>query len=153
MCRAAEKLRGQKSAAGSVHVFLRTSEFKLDQPYYCNAVTIPLPTPTDDSRRLVNVALWVLKKIYQPGFNYSKAGVMLGEIVPLEGVQTDLFSQVQSDPKSDKLMATMDSINKKWGRSAIKVVSEGFAKPWAMRQTNKSPCWTTKWEDLPIIYD
>ncbi|MDO9233596.1 MAG: Y-family DNA polymerase [Methylotenera sp.] len=153
MCRAAEKLRSQKSAAGSVHVFLRTSEFKPDQPYYSNAVTIPLPTPTDDSRRLVNVALWALKKIYRPGFNYSKAGVMLGEIVPLDGVQTDLFSQVQSNPKSDQLMAAMDAINKKWGRSAIKVASEGFAKPWAMRQENKSPCWTTKWEDLPVIYD
>jgi len=153
MCRAAEKLRSQKSAAGSVHVFLRTSEFKPDQPYYSNAVTIPLPTATDDSRRLVNVALWALKKIYRPGFNYSKAGVMLGEIVPLEGVQTDLFSQAQSNPKSDKLMAAMDAINKKWGRSAIKVASEGFAKPWAMRQSNKSPCWTTKWKDLPVIED
>ncbi|MDP2153886.1 MAG: Y-family DNA polymerase [Methylotenera sp.] len=153
MCRAAEKLRGQKSAAGSVHVFLRTSEFKPDQPYYSNAVTIPLPTPTDDSRRLLIVALWALKKIYRPGFNYAKAGIMLGEIVPLEGVQTDLFSQVQSDPKSDKLMAAMDAINKKWGRSAIKVASEGFAKPWAMRQANKSPCWTTKWEELPVIED
>lgn len=50
-------------------------------------------------------------------------------------------------------MATMDSINKKWGRSAIKVASEGFVKPWAMRQANKSPCWTTKWKDLPVIED
>lgn len=78
---------------------------------------------------------------------------MLGELVPIEGVQTDLFSQGQSDPKSDKVMATMDAINQRWGRSTIKLASEGKARPWAMRQANKSPCWTTKWDELPIIFD
>lgn len=47
----------------------------------------------------------------------------------------------------------MDAINKKWGRSSIKVASEEFGKPWAMRQANKSPNYTTSWEYLPIIYD
>lgn len=153
MSRAAEKLRNQQSSAGSVHVFIQTSRFKLDQPSYAKPITIPLPTPTDDTRRLVAVALWALKKIYLPGFNYTKAGVMLGELVPAEGVQTDLFSQVQVSPKSDKVMETMDAINRKWGRSTVKLASEGRAKAWATRVENRSPCWTTKWEDLPIIYD
>ena len=112
-----------------------------------------MPIATDDTRRLVTVALWGLKKIFLPGFKYAKAGIMLGEIVPLAGVQTDLFSQVQTNAVSDKIMATMDAINGKWGRSTIKLASEGMKKPWKMRSNNKSPSWTTKWDELPRIYD
>lgn len=150
MSRAAEKLRRQQSFAGSVHVYIRTSPFKPDDPFYSNGMTIPLPTPTDDSRQLVNIALWVLKQIYKPNYNYAKAGVMLSELVPAEGVQTDLFSQIQVNPKSSTLMNTMDSINRKMGKESIKLASEGFKRPWKMRQENKSPAYTTRWSDLPV---
>lgn len=147
MSRAAEKLRRQNGFAGSVYVYIRTSPFKPDDPFYSNGMTVPLPSPTDDSRQLVSVALWVLKQLYKPNFNYAKAGVMLGELVPAEGVQTDLFSMMQQTPKSNKLMLTMDSINRKMGKESIKLASEGFKRPWKMKQENKSPCFTTKWSD------
>lgn len=146
--RAAEKLRKQQSFAGSVYVYIRTSPFKENDPFYSNGLTIPMPTPTDDSRQMVNVALWGLKRIYKPNFNYAKAGVMLSELVPAEGVQSDLFSIVQTSHKSEKLMMTMDSINKKMGKESIKLASEGFKRPWKMKQENKSPSYTTKWDEL-----
>lgn len=148
--RAAEKLRRQQSFAGSVYVYIRTSPFKPDDPFYSNGMTIPLPSPTDDTRQLVNVALWVLKQIYRPNYNYAKAGVMLSELVPAQGVQTDLFSQVQANPKSSALMSTMDSINQKLGRETIKLASEGFRRPWKMKQGNKSPGYTTNWAEVPV---
>jgi len=151
MSRAAEKLRKQHSFAGSVYVYIRTSPFKPDDPFYSNGMTVPLPTATDDTRQLVNVALWILKQLYKPNFNYAKAGVMLGELVPAQGIQTDLFSQVQVSPKSNKLMLAMDSINKKMGKESIKLASEGFKRPWKMKQENKSPCYTTDWEGLVKI--
>ena len=151
MSRAAEKLRKQQYYAGSVYVFIRTSEFKPEFPYYSNGMTISMPSPTDDTRQLVNVVLWGLKQIYKPNFNYAKAGVMLSELVPSEGVQTDLFSQVQVSPKSKALMAAMDKINRKMGKESVKLASEGFKRPWKMKQENKSPCYTTKWEDIPIV--
>lgn len=151
MSRAAEKLRKQQSYAGSVYVFIRTSEFKPDQPYYSNGMTIPMPTPTDDTRQLANVALWGLKQLYQPNFKYAKAGVMLSELVPAVGLQTDLFSQVQVSPKSKALMAAMDKINRKMGNESIKLASEGFTRPWKMKQENKSPSYTTKWEEIPSV--
>ncbi len=150
MSRAAEKLRRQQSFSGSVHVYIRTSPFKPDDPFYSNGMTIPLPTPTDDSRQLVNIALWILKQIYKPNYNYAKAGVMLSELVPAQGVQTDLFSQIQANPKSTQLMHTIDSINHRLGKESIKLASEGFKRPWKMRQENKSPAYTTRWSDLPI---
>lgn len=147
MSRAAEKLRKQQSFAGSVYVYIRTSPFKPDEPFYSNGLTIPLPSPTNDTRQLVNVVLWGLKQIYKPNYHYAKAGVMLGEIVPEEGVQADLFSQLQTSPKSSALMSAMDSINRKMGKESIKLASEGFKRPWKMKQGNKSPSYTTKWED------
>lgn len=146
--RAAQKLRKQHSFTGSVYVYIRTSPFKENDSFYSNGLTIPMPTPTDDTRQLVNVALWGLKRIYKPNFNYAKAGVMLSELVPAEGVQSDLFSTAQTSPKSEKLMVTMDAINKKMGKESIKLASEGFKRPWKMKQESKSPSFTTRWEDL-----
>jgi DNA polymerase V len=151
MSSAAEKLRKQHSYAGSVHVNIRTSPFKPDDPFYSNGITIPVPSPTDDTRRLVNIALWGLKQIYKPNYNYAKAGVMLSEIVSIDGVQTDLFSTSQPSPKSSALMSAMDNINRKMGKESIKLASEGFSRPWKMKQGNKSPSYTTKWEDVPRI--
>ena len=43
-----------------------------------------------------DAALWLLKKMYQPEVYYQKAGVMLSELVPHEGQQTDLFAYSSS---------------------------------------------------------
>lgn len=146
--RAAEKLRKQNSFAGSIYVYIRTSPFKKEQPFYSNGLTIPLPSPSDDTRLLVNAALWGLKQLFKRNYNYAKAGIMLSELVEAEGIQADLFSQVQTSPKSSKLMGVLDGINKKMGKESIKLASEGFNRPWKMKQGNKSPCYTTKWNDL-----
>ena len=110
-------------------------------------MTLCLPSPTDDTRLLVNAVLWGLKQLYKPNYNYAKAGVMLSELVAAQGVQTDLFGYSAS-PKSNALMSTMDSINKKMGKEAIKLASEGFARPWKMKQGNKSPSYTSHWDEI-----
>jgi DNA polymerase V len=76
---------------------------------------------------------------------------MLGELVPVQGVPTDLFSQTQIKPQSTLLMSTMDSINRKMGKDSIKLASEGFRRAWKMKQENKTPSYTTSWSDLPVI--
>lgn len=157
MSRAAEKLRKQNSYAGSVYAFIRTSPFKTEDTFYSNGMTVSLPAPTDDTRQLVKVALWILKQIYKPHHAYVKAGVMLGEIVPIAGVQQDLFatattnSVTESNPtqaKSTRLMHAIDSINQKMGKESIKLASEGFKRPWKMKQNNKSRSYTTDWDGL-----
>ena len=148
--RAAEKLRKQHSYAGALYIFIRTSPFKPNEPFYSNGLTVALPSPTDDTRTLVSVALWSLNRLYRAGYNYQKAGVMLSELVPAEGCQTDLFTNSASPIKSKKLMTVMDNINKKMGKESIKVASEGFKCPWKMKQENKSPSYTTNWDELLV---
>jgi len=150
MSRAAEKLRSQHSLANIVQVYIRTSPFKLDEAQYGNGMTISLPAPTDDTRQLVKVALWALKRLYKPNFNYAKAGVCLSDIIPRASAQFDLFASEQSDSRSTSLMSAMDCINAKMGRESIKLASEGFARPWKMKQGNKSPNYTTHWDQIPI---
>ena len=146
--RAAEKLRRQQSVAGSVYVYIRTSPFKPDEPYYSKGMAVSLPSPASDTRQLANAALWALQQLYKPGYNYAKAGVMLSELRPISHLQMDMFSKTAISAKSIELMKAMDSINRKIGKDAIKLASEGFNKPWKMRQENKSPSYTTDWQHI-----
>ncbi|MEI6166302.1 MAG: Y-family DNA polymerase [bacterium] len=146
--RAAEKLRRQKSYAGSLQVSIRTSPFNPAIPYYGNSITLSLPTPTDDTLQLTKVALWGLARIYRPGFRYQKAGVMLSELVPPSAVQPDLFAG-RTDSRSRVLMGVLDGVNRKLGRGTLHSAREGFTQPWKMKQDHKSPGYTTRWDELP----
>ncbi len=149
--RAAEKLRRQRSYAGAVYVTIRTSPFNEKESYYTNSLTIPLATQTDNTVLLTKIALWGLQKIYRCGYKYQKAGVMLSELVSANHRQSDLFSQAPADTKSDNLMNVMDQINARMGKSTLKLASEGFRQPWKMKQGNRSPGYTTKWNELVCV--
>ena len=149
--RAAEKLRRQQSFAGTVHISIRTSPFNEKEPYYANSMTIALPRQTDDTRLLTKVALWGLRRIYRRGYKYQKAGVMLSELVSRQYRQIDLFGSVETDTRASQLMRVMDQINARMGRGTLKLASEGFKQPWKMKQGNKSPNYTTCWDELICV--
>ncbi len=92
MASAAEKLRRQDCLAGAVQVYIRTNIFKPDIPQYQQAVTLPLPAPTDDTRVLTRWAFRILKRICRPGYAYHKAGIMLLDLVPIGQCQPSLLS-------------------------------------------------------------
>lgn len=146
--RAAVKLRQQNSLAGMIYVMIRTSPFRTDDAFYHNQLLVALPYATDDTRLLVKYALAALKEIYQPGFNYAKAGMMLTQLMPRQAQQQNLFSPYRSSAKQDSLMTTLDAINQRMGKSTMRLASEGFHSPWKMKQDNKSPSYTTDWQQL-----
>ena len=141
--RAAEKARAQHTHANSISVFIQTSPFA-QLPYYGGSLTIALPSPTKDTRLLVKTALWIVKRLYKPGYVYQKAGVLLNDLVPDEGRQADLFFDASeaNHAQSAKLMAVLDAINQRYGRQTLKLGSEGFKAPWKMKQNFKSPGYT-----------
>ena len=81
----------------------------------------------DDTRQLVKIALWALKHLYKRDYNYAKAGVSLGDLMPRTSAQFDMFASGQSISRTTSLMSTIDRINSKMGRESIKLPSEGFA--------------------------
>lgn len=148
--RAAEKLRRQKCCAGCLQVSIRTSPFNPLTPYYGNSVTLSLPVPTDDTIQLIKAALWGLARIYRAGYRYQKAGVMLSGLVPPGEVQSELFA-VRTESRSKVVMGLLDGVNRKLGRGTLHSAREGFSKAWKMKQDHKSPCYTTCWDELPVV--
>ncbi|MBT9519290.1 MAG: DUF4113 domain-containing protein, partial [Dechloromonas sp.] len=152
IARAAEKLRAQDALAGAIHVYIRTNIFKPEVPQYQPAMTVPLPEASADTRVLTLWALRMLRRIYRPGFGYHKEGITLLEIVPRGNQQFSLF--VPADvgaSRNDTLMATLDAINGRYGRGALRLAAEGVAKTWQMRRGNLSPRYTTDWEGVARV--
>jgi len=149
MARAAEKLRAQHSVAGAVQVFIRTNPFKDEHPQYQAGVTVPLASPTADTRRLTHAAHLGLKHLFKPGYAYQKAGVMLMELREAGHEQGMLFDEPA--PDRPKLMDVIDRANGRWGRGTLRLASEGVEKAWHMKRGNLSPAWTTDWTQLPRV--
>lgn len=147
--RAAVKLRQQQSVAGSIYIYIRTNPHREVHPQYSQGITIPLPQATDDTMTLVRVALWGLKRIYRPGYEYQKAGVTLAEIVPAHALQLDMFSR-ESRSRLTARMEVLDAVNRKMGKQILRLASDGFLQRWKMKSDNKSPAYTTRWTELPV---
>jgi DNA polymerase V len=147
--RAAEKLRQQHSECGAINVFLQTNRFKESEPQYFPSVIVPLTDPTDDTILLTRSALIGLKAMYKTGYKYKKAGVMLTLLTDKSTKQISLFTDTKALERSTKLMSALDAVNNRYGRDTVRSGSSGIAKRWAMRSENRSPRFTTQWEELP----
>ena len=147
---AAEKLRAQHGLAQSLCISVSTSRFKPGKDYYAKQKTIALSYPSQDTRALTGYALTLLKALYQPGFSYHKCGVVLLDIIPEQHRQMDLFGDVDHTEQAS-LMQVYDTINHKYGRSTIRLASEGFKKGWASRSHKRSPNYTTQWDNLAVV--
>ena len=147
--RAAEKLRDQGSVAGAVYVFIQTNRFRQADPQYNPGVVVPLADVSDDTRALTTAAMKGLKHIYRPGYSYKKCGVMLMELTDKQQRQETLFDDAVARAKSAKLMVAMDAVNSVWGRGTLRTGAAGMSKSWAMRSENRSPRYTTSWDELP----
>lgn len=146
-CRAAEKLRQQNSTARLVAISIRTNRFRVQDAQYNGWLIVPLIHPSSDSLVITQAALAGLRQLYRPGYQYKKAGIVLMEIQEAGRGQHDLFAPLP-DPRRAGLMAVMDRINREYGRGTLRLGSEGIRKDWAMRQENRSPRWTTCWDEL-----
>lgn len=150
--RAAVKLRAQSSLANQVMVFIHTSPFR-PVPRYAKSCTVPLIRPTADTRALVGAAVAGLRRIYEPGYELSKAGVLLMDI------QSDTIHQgelaLEDEPVDQtKLMGALDKLNARYGRGTVHVGSAGttlVARDWQMKQERKTPNYTTVWDEMPIV--
>ncbi len=162
-CRAAQKLRRQDSHAAQVLVFVRTSPFRAT-PQYSQSAIVPLRQPSADSAHITQAALAALDVIYRPGYLYAKAGVMLLDLQPahvrqgelgLDEPDADVTALLPAERRgSDRLMQTLDQIEQRHGRGAVKWGSASLntaASPiWQMKQTRRTPGYTTDWNDLAI---
>lgn len=146
--RAMEKLRYQDSLVSTLHIFLHSSPY--EKNYISKSTIIRTPFPTNDSRIVCHLVREAVASLYVPGHRYSKSGVGLVELRDQNHTQYDLFQPGQSLDAED-LMRAMDRVNVVHGRGSLRIGSEGTVQKWAMQQNYRSPAYTTRWTDLPVI--
>lgn len=150
VARATESLRRQKSICAAIYVFIQTNRFNQDKQYHAG-ITIPVADATDDTRVLLASALDGLNQIYRSGFRYKKAGVMLMLLSDKNARQASLFDNPIADQKSARLMSALDLINSDFGRDTLRLATSGVKQRWATRSQNRSPRYTTRWDELPTV--
>ena len=149
--RCAKKLRKQKSCAKVLRVFITTNKHA-DTLQYFNSKEIVLPTASNSDLELIKYAAKALNEIYKPGYLYKKSGVIATEIVPEKNVQLNLLNTTDHF-KHHNLMEAIDEITRKLGKDAVRVARQGTAekKDWHLKKEHKSPCYTTRLEDILTI--
>lgn len=145
--RAAEKMRKQKLIPLTMHVFITTNRFK-KEPQYANWVDVKLTRPTTYTPELIGLAKEHLGRIFKEGYRYKKVGVSFTGLIPIDEIQQGFF-QISEDLE---VMKTIDLINQKWGRDMVGFFSSGFKRPWSMKRAKLSKRFTTKWDEIPVIF-
>ncbi len=141
----AEKLRKQNSHCNLLSFFIQTNRFS-DQPQYSKNIVIKLPYATNSSITLSKFAVKALESIYQKGYYFKKAGVIVSGITPENEKQLNLFED--ENPKHKNLMLTIDKINTALGKKKLKLASQDIGRTWKMQQEKLSKRYTTNWNEL-----
>ena len=157
--RCAEKLRRQKTVATIVGVFVNTNTFREDLAQYWNFQEARLVTPTNSTIAIVKAAGDVLKRIYRPGYQYKKAGVIVMGIGPDSPIQQDLFDvNAEQIEKMRRLDEVVDRINRMHGTETVVIGSQQYTRKDgkgkaevfanAIKHDFKSKNPTTRWSDI-----
>ncbi len=149
--RAGEKLRQHGLVAGRMAVFFHTNRHKPDRPQYGASRGGSLHPMTADSFELISLARRLVERAYRRGFEFTKAGIMLEQLAAADARPRTLFEDLDQSAQRERLMAAIDDINGKFGRMTVVPGSQGFKRPWKMRADMKSPAWTTRISDLPVV--
>ncbi|WP_320188774.1 Y-family DNA polymerase (plasmid) [Agrobacterium rosae] len=151
--RAAEKLRDHGLVASHMQVFFHTNPHN-GSARDSTSRTARLSPPSSSTFALVGTALACVARAWKGdpqgnGFAYTKAGVILDDLIPAELAPVDLFAHEQE--RSGRLSAALDAVNDRWGKKTLILASEGFKQPFATKADMRSPRYTTKLADLPIV--
>lgn len=117
-----EKLRKQNTCCKMITVFVQTNRFRKDLPEYRNARTQILSNPTNSSILIGRVVNELFEEIFEEGFHYKKAGVIVNDFV---SENERLISLFEKDFQNQHLpvMKAMDAMNKKYGKDKVRLGS------------------------------
>ncbi len=147
VAKAAAKLREQDGVARVLCVFLMTSRF-LKDPFAASQAS-SLATPTSYTPHLIAKAHELITSLYRPGLVYKKVGVILSELAPKQDLQGDFWeAPLQEQSKHANAMLMLDAVQNRFGNKALRFAAEGLDQNWEMKQSKRTPHYTTSWEEL-----
>jgi DNA polymerase V len=147
---AAAKLRRDGRVAQTMTVFITTNRFRPHEPQYANSETLVLPYPANDTPTIVQAALGATERLYRPGYQYHKAGVMLMELSEGAIAQGDLFVDESRRERAGRLMDAIDRLNQRFGAGTVRWAAEGLQQGWRMRSDRRTRRYTTRWDELVV---
>jgi len=74
---------------------------------------------------------------------------MLDDLLPVAKRPLTLFEPCQT--RSPELMSALDAVNNRFGKKSLVIAREGFKNRSGMRQQYRSPRYTTRISDVPVI--
>ena len=144
-------LRSQDSAAGCISVFACSNRFREDLEQYSDIATAYLDTPSADTLELTQAAMGLVDRIYRPGIQFKKSGVILGRIVP--GCSHHiLFDTIENREERVELSRTMDRMNHRYGLKTVTLAVEGGkSEAWKVKRDHLTPNYLTDIDQLMTI--
>lgn len=151
LTRACEKMRKHDLAANAVTVLVSTDRFRpVPEPYSASA-TYSSTYPTDSNQEIQQWTSKTLEKIYKENFEYRRAGIILSGLVTAKKLTKRMFDD-ECFQKQHNLMKAIDEINQKFGRDTVGFANLKTEGGWKMKQTRKSPAYTTNWNELMTVH-
>ncbi|MDE2039302.1 MAG: Y-family DNA polymerase [Elusimicrobia bacterium] len=143
---AGERLRRHGLAAGALWVY---AGWRQAERLYTDGAARKLPDVAD-TPALLSAARQALTQAFRPARRYKKAGVVLGALSPADSPQVALFADIEAERRR-RLMRTLDRLNAGLGPGTLRYGAASLSHDWGWRSENRSPCWTTRWEQLPAL--
>ena len=144
-------LRAQESAAGSVSVFACSNRFREDLQQYSNIATMRLDSPSSDTLEITEAAIRLADRIYRPGIQFKKSGVILSEITP--GLTHHiLFDPIPKRDERAELSTAIDRMNRKYGLKAVSLAVAGYGNAdWKNRKDRLTPNYLTDIDQIMTV--
>jgi DNA polymerase V len=152
--RLGEKLRREEFGTDHVTVFFHTSVHDRTRPQRSGSTVVTPTESSNDTLVLVKAALHGVRRTWRDGFRYSKAGVVTTDLLPLHTSQRAMPGPGQLDrEQGTALMAALDACNRRFGRGAVVPAAAGLAtkREWSTRFEMRSPRYTTRLEEIPVV--
>lgn len=144
-------LRAQESAAGSVSVFACSNRFREDLQQYSNIATMRLDSPSSDTLEITEAAIRLADRIYRPGIQFKKSGVILSDIIP--GLTHHiLFDPIPKRDERAELSTAIDRMNRKYGLKTVGLAVAGYGNAdWKNRKEHLTPNYLTDIDQIMTV--
>lgn len=114
---AAKKLREMHMCAREISIYLKTQSFTY------KGDSVRLLIPLENTLDIIDQVRNLFNKVYVPNCMYRATGVTLFGLMPALARQEDLFGNVEKEDSRRELFTSIDSVNRKYGRSVIHIAS------------------------------